>query len=197
MSAEVFAALVAFAFVSSITPGPNNAMLMASGANFGLRRTLPHLSGVVLGFTAMVLVLGAGLAPALMERPRLREAMQVAAIVYVLWLAWKIAHATAPEAGHAGGRPLTFWQAAGFQWVNPKAWAMGLAALSAYAPAGGAGGVAVVAAVFCAVTLPSVWIWVMAGQRLARALAVPGRLVWFNRGLAVLLVVSMLPVMFE
>ncbi|MBC7156417.1 MAG: hypothetical protein H5U20_02755 [Rhodobacteraceae bacterium] len=126
MSAEVFAALVAFAFVSSITPGPNNAMLMASGANFGLRRTLPHLSGVVLGFTAMVLVLGAGLAPA-----------------------------------------------------------------------GGAGGVAVVAAVFCAVTLPSVWIWVMAGQRLARALAVPGRLVWFNRGLAVLLVVSMLPVMFE
>lgn len=205
MTATALLALTGFAFVSSVTPGPNNMMLMASGANFGLRRTVPHMLGVALGFGAMIAILGLGVDRALHDAPRLLAALKIASLAYMLWLGWKIAHAAPPgppEGGIAAEaaaaptrRPLTFLQAAAFQWVNPKAWAMALGALAAYAAA--VGGVWVVAAVFTAINLPSVGVWAAAGQGLRRWLSSPGRLRAFNWTMAGLLIASMLPVLWE
>ena len=195
MTYDILLALMAFAFVTSVTPGPNNLMLMASGVNFGFRRTLPHMLGVALGFVAMAAVVGLGLAGLFQSEPRAVLALQGASVAYMLWLAWKIAHAAPPEPGRAGGVPLTFAQAAAFQWVNPKAWAMALTATSVYAPDRTVAAVLVVAAVFGAVNLPSVAVWAAAGQAMARWIATPARLTWFNRGMAVLLVASLWPIL--
>ena len=194
MSHQILLALVAFAFVSSVTPGPNNVMLMASGANFGMRRTLPHMLGVALGFGAMVALLGLGVDRLITGAPRVAEAMKWISLAYMLWLAWKIANSAAPiGTGEAGARPMSFLAACAFQWINPKAWMMGLGALSAYSA--GAGGALTVALIFTAVNLPSVAIWAAMGQGLRGVLQEPGRLLLFNRAMAVLLVVSMLPVL--
>ena len=128
MMIQILPALLAFAFVTSVTPGPNNMMLMASGANFGFRRTVPHMFGIAIGFTAMVFLVGMGLTGLFLAEPRLGKALAVVSVVYMLWLAWKIAHAAPPEERPSEARPLTFLQAAAFQWVNPKAWAMALSA---------------------------------------------------------------------
>ncbi len=191
----ILLALVAFAFVTSVTPGPNNLMLMASGVNFGFRRSLPHMLGVALGFTAMVLIVGLGLAGLFRADPRAVLVLKVVSVAYMLWLAWKIAHSAAPKQGKAGGRPLSFVQAAGFQWVNPKAWAMALTATSIYAPDQDIAAMVLVAAVFGAVNLPSVAVWVAAGQGLRRFLTRPGRLHLFNWTMAILLVASLYPVL--
>lgn len=193
MTADILLALMGFSLVTSVTPGPNNMMLMASGANFGLRRTMPHLLGVSLGFGAMVAVLGMGLDRIVTGNAVLAGALTWASLAYVLWLAWKIATAAPPSQAEAQGRPLGFLGAAAFQWVNPKAWAMALGALSAYAA--GVGGPLVVAVVFAAVNLPAVAAWAAAGQGLQRLLARPGRLRVFNAAMAALLVLSMLPVL--
>ena len=130
MTHEQLLALVTFAFVTSITPGPNNLMLMASGANFGVRRTVPHMLGVALGFVFMAVLVGAGLAQAFMAVPQLYTALKVASVAYLLYLAWKIAMAPPPGETARPGRPMTFLAAAAFQWINPKAWAMALTAVS-------------------------------------------------------------------
>lgn len=193
MPQHVLFALMGFAFVTSITPGPNNLMLMASGANFGLRRSLPHMLGVTLGFGGMILLLGLGVEQVIESAPRLALAMKVVSLGYMLWLAWKIAHASAPEGRAVQGRPMSFLAACAFQWVNPKAWMMALGALSAYAE--GAGSVLAVAVVFTLVNLPSVAVWAAMGQGLRGALQNPGRLRLFNGAMALLLVASMLPVL--
>lgn len=198
MTAGWVAALAGYAFVTSVTPGPNKMMLMASGANFGLRRTVPHMLGVALGFGVMVLLLGVGLDGVLAARPRVMDALRLAGMGYMLWLAWKIATAAPPGAATAPrARPLGFLQAAAFQWVNPKAWAMALGALAAYAAGIGGpfGGALWVAVVFVAVNLPSVAVWAALGQALRRWLQHPGRLRAFNLTMAVLLVAAMLPVL--
>lgn len=194
MSPEIVLALIGFAFASSITPGPNNMMLMSSGATFGLRRTLPHMLGVALGFGVMVAVLGLGVDRLIASQPMLAGVLKWASLAYVLWLAWKIAHSGAPsEKSKAAARPMTFLEAAAFQWVNPKAWAMALGALSAYAAGGG--GAFGVAVIFTLVNLPSVGIWAAMGQGLRGWLSDPRRLRAFNWTMAVALVVSMLPVL--
>lgn len=193
MTQEHFAALLAFAFVTSITPGPNNLMLIASGANFGFRRTVPHMLGVSLGHLAMTLIVGLGLVGVMLAVPATQVALKVVSVVYMLWLAWKLAHAAAPGQGDAGARPMTFLQAAAFQWVNPKAWAMSLGAVAAYAPDRTLMSVAVVAAVFAAVNLPSVAVWTAAGGGLRRWLTNPARLRLFNWTMAALLVASLIP----
>lgn len=194
MSQQILMALVAFAFVTSVTPGPNNVMLMASGANFGLRRTLPHMLGVALGFGAMVALLGLGVDRLIAGSPRLAEAMKWISMGYMLWLAWKIAHAGAPGEGRVKPQPMSFWQAAAFQWVNPKAWAMALGAVAAYVPEPSVTGYALVAGVFALVNLPSVSVWAGAGQAVRRWLEAPGRLALFNWTMAGLLVLSLWPV---
>ena len=118
MTYDLFLALALFAFVSSITPGPNNLMLMASGANFGFRRTIPHMLGVALGFVFMVLMVGVGLVQVFDTFPISYTVLKVVSVVYLLWLAWKIANAGPAEASSDTGTPMTFVQAAAFQWVN-------------------------------------------------------------------------------
>jgi threonine/homoserine/homoserine lactone efflux protein len=194
MTHELFAALILFAFVSSITPGPNNLMLMASGANFGFRRSIPHMLGIGLGFTFMVLMVGLGLIGLFEAFPVSYTVLKVASVLYLLWLAWKIANAAPVTQGEAAGTPMTFLQAAAFQWVNPKAWTMALTAISAYAPGHSLMAILLVAGIFGAVNLPSVSSWTILGQQMARILTNPRRLMLFNRTMGALLVASLYPV---
>lgn len=195
MTAELFLALVGFAFVTSVTPGPNNMMLLASGVNFGLRRTVPHMLGISIGHSVMVFLVGLGLAGVFKALPPALTILKLASVAYMLWLAWKIAHSAAPGEGNARARPMTFVQAAGFQWVNPKAWAMALGAVAAYVPEPSVGAYLLVAVAFSLVNLPSITIWVMAGQGLRRWLNAPSRLRLFNWTMAVMLVLSLYPVL--
>ncbi len=195
MSAELVFAFAAFAFVSSITPGPNNLMLMASGANFGFRRTVPHMLGVGLGFVVMVVLVGLGLVQVFDAYPVSYAVLKVVSVTYLLYLAWKIATAAAPEPGEEGGRPLTFLQAAAFQWVNPKAWAMALTSITVYAPSRNLDAVLFVAVLFGVINLPSVSSWTVLGQQMQRFLHEPRRLRTFNVGMAVLLLASLVPLL--
>jgi threonine/homoserine/homoserine lactone efflux protein len=194
METSLLPALAAFAFVSSITPGPNNLMLLASGANFGFRRSVPHMLGIGIGFTLMVLLVGAGLARVFDAWPPAHVALKIASVAYLLWLALKIARAAEPRTGARPARPMTFLQAAAFQWVNPKAWAMALSAVTIYAPDRGALDIVMVALVFGAINLPSVSSWTLLGQQLARWLTDRRRLRIFNWTMAALLVLSLYPV---
>ena len=195
MSYDFLPGLVTFAFVSSITPGPNNLMLMASGANFGIRRTVPHMLGVALGFVFMAMLMGAGLVQVFETWPVSHLILKVAATVYMLWLAWKIANAAPPREGAAGGTPMTFLQAAAFQWVNPKVWAMAITAITVYAPGQTLAAIVAVSLIFGAVNLPSVGSWAWLGQGMRRFLTNPARLTAFNWTMAVLLVASLYPIL--
>ena len=194
MPYELLTALAAFAFVTSITPGPNNLMLMASGANYGFRRTIPHMLGVGLGFVLMVALVGLGLMGLFDAFPITHTVLKYAGIAYLLWLAWKIAKAGMPQTDGSTGTPMTFLQAAAFQWVNPKAWQMALTAITLYAPERTALSILMVAAVFGAVNLPSVSSWTVLGQQMTRVLTSPLRLRVFNVIMALLLVASLWPV---
>lgn len=196
MTLELLSALVAFAFVSSITPGPNNLMLMASGANFGFRRTIPHMLGIGIGFTFMVMLVGTGLVQVFDAYPVSYTVLKVGSVIYLLYLAWKIATAAPIKDTHGKGRPMTFLQAAAFQWVNPKAWAMALTAVTVYAPGTTLWAIGLVALVFGAINLPSVSTWTVLGQQMARFLTNPARLMAFNWTMAALLVASLYPVLF-
>ncbi|MEP3295733.1 MAG: LysE family translocator [Pseudoruegeria sp.] len=195
MTYELFIALTGFAFVSSVTPGPNNLMLMASGANFGFRRTVPHMLGIGLGFTFMTALVGVGLAHVFAAYPMTHVILKIGSVVYMSWLAWKIATAAAPKERHAEARPITFLQAAAFQWVNPKAWAMALTAVTVYAGSGGTEAVLMVALIFGVINLPSVSIWTVLGQQMRRFLTNPTRLRLFNWTMAILLMGSLWPVL--
>ncbi|RZW09450.1 MAG: LysE family translocator [Rhodobacteraceae bacterium] len=185
--------LAAFAFVTSVTPGPNNLMLMASGANFGFARTIPHMLGVALGFVFLASVVGLGLAGLFERWPRIYDVMLAVSVGYLLWLAWRIANAGQVKEKGAARRPLTFLEAAAFQWVNPKAWAMALTAVTVYAPGPGFAAVAAVALIFGAINLPSVGSWCLLGVQLRAFLSNPRRLKVFNWTMATLLIVSMVP----
>jgi threonine/homoserine/homoserine lactone efflux protein len=194
MTQDLLIALLGFAFVTSVTPGPNNMMLLASGVNFGFRRTVPHMLGISIGHSLMVFLVGLGLAGVFKAWPPALVILKAASVGYMLWLAWKIAGAGAPGEGRARARPLTFLQAAAFQWVNPKAWAMSLGAVSAYVTEPSVRSYAVVAVIFAAVNLPSVSVWAGAGQAMRQWLGTPGRLRAFNWTMAALLVLSLWPV---
>lgn len=196
MSYELFTALATFAFVTSITPGPNNIMLMASGANFGFRRTIPHMLGVGLGFTFMVILVGIGLVQVFDAYPPSYDVLKVVSIIYLCYLAWRIAIAAPLQESDEAGTPITFFQAALFQWVNPKAWAMALTAVSVYAPSQNLEAIALVAIIFGAVNLPSVSSWTVLGQQIRRVLTKPIRLRIFNITMALMLVASLYPIVF-
>ncbi len=198
MTADLFLALVVFAFVSSITPGPNNLMLLASGVNFGFRRTIPHMLGIGIGFTVMVVLVGLGLGELFERYPTVYTGLRVAGGIYMLWLAWKIANSGPVGEGRARGTPMTFLQAALFQWVNPKAWVMAITAIAAYTlPDEYLRSVLLVALVFGAVNLPSVSTWALFGVGLRHVLNNPRVLRAFNITMAVLLVLSLAPLLYH
>jgi threonine/homoserine/homoserine lactone efflux protein len=171
-------------------------MLMASGANFGFGRTIPHMLGVGIGFTLMIVLVGAGLMQIFDLYPVAHTILKVVSVASLLWLAWKIGTAAPPEnTGEAAGTPITFLQAALFQWVNPKAWTMALTAISVYSPDRSLLSVVLVSLVFGIVNLPSVSVWTLMGEQMARILTSPARLRLFNWLMAALLVASLVPVL--
>lgn len=195
MKLEILTALCTFAFVASVTPGPNNLMLMASGANFGIRRTLPHLAGIVAGFTLMVLLVGVGLMQVFGAYPVAYDGLRLFSIAYLGYLAWKIAMSSSFSAS-AAAKPMTVLQAALFQWVNPKAWAFALTLVTVYAPTQSLAAVGFVALVAALVNLPSIFVWIVIGNRLQRYLREGIRLRLFNYVMALLLLASLYPVVF-
>jgi len=195
MSTEVFLALLGYAFVTSITPGPNNLMLLASGVNFGFIRTIPHMLGVGIGFFVMLLAVGFGLGAVFTAFPALHLVLKVLGSAYLLYLAWRIATTRSlAKEGKAGTIPMTFLEAAAFQWVNPKAWVMALSAMAIYTnPDRPFLSIWIVAAAFALVNLPSVSSWAGFGTALRGFLSDPVRLKWFNIAMGVLLVLTLWP----
>jgi threonine/homoserine/homoserine lactone efflux protein len=193
MESQTILALAAYGAAGSFTPGPNNLMLMTSGTNFGIRRSLRHLAGVCIGFTLMVLVIGVGLAGLFEAWPPALKILTAVSVAYTLWLAWKIANAGRPSQDPdegTRGRPLGFRQAAAFQWVNPKAWTMGLSTITLFAPDQELRSVLIITGVYGLLTIGSTWTWLVMGLSIRRWLSSDARLKAFNYTMALLLVLS-------
>ena len=191
--------LAAFALLSAGTPGPNNIMLMASGMNYGFRRSAGHMIGVAYGFPLMIVAIGLGLSQLFALLPWLQTALKYVCAAYLLYLAYKIATAKPKLAAdgelNVSGQPLTFAQAAAFQWVNPKAWVMATTALTVYAlPLSAPANALAVAGVFALVGTLTASAWCALGDRLRLAFADPLRLRIFNAVAAVLLLATLVPV---
>lgn len=199
------ASALAFAVSMSATPGPNNAMVTASGANWGFRRTLPHMLGISVGFPVMLVAVSLGAGELLRAHPWAHDLLRWVGAAYLLWLAWRIATARPVTAdGGEGGQvgkgahPLGFVQAALFQWVNPKAWVIALGAVVTFTTASGAalvGQATLLAVMFLVVTLPVTALWTLAGVGAARLLRTPVALRRFNLAMAALLVASLAPLL--
>jgi threonine/homoserine/homoserine lactone efflux protein len=197
MSLDVFLALLVYAFVTSITPGPNNFMLLASGVNFGFVRTIPHMLGIGVGFLVLLLAVGLGLGAVLTAFPAMHTALKIAGGAYLLYLAWKIGMSRSIAArGEAGARPMRFIDAAAFQWVNPKAWVMAITAMAVYTNAQRPFlSVVLVSVAFAVVNLPSVSTWAGFGTALRGFLSDPVRLKWFNIAMGLLLAATLWPML--
>ena len=190
------AAFLPFAVVAAFTPGPNNLLLAASGANFGIRRTVPHLLGVMCGFPLLVLAVGLGLGSVFQRHPDIHTVLKFGGAVFLTYLAWRIATAGPGTTDTTPGRPLTFLEAVLFQWVNPKAWIFAVTAIATYTTVGGRASVeiAVILAICVVVTVGSTIAWTGFGVGLSRFLQEsPRALRAFNVGMALLLVLSIVP----
>jgi threonine/homoserine/homoserine lactone efflux protein len=186
--------LLGFAIVMSITPGPNVLMVAAAAANHGVRATVPHMAGITLGFAAMLVIVGLGLAGPFVAWPLLHAALKWGGAAWLLVLAWKIARAGAPGAGPSRP-PLGFVGAALFQWVNPKAWMIALAAIPAFTTPQGdiLAETLLIAAAFALVCFPCTLVWAGLGAGATRLLRTEGALNAFNVAMALLLVASLVP----
>jgi threonine/homoserine/homoserine lactone efflux protein len=167
---DTILAIALFGFVAAATPGPNNVMLTASGSAFGFVRTLPHVTGIVVGFPLMVIAVGLGLGEIFTRYPQVHLILKYLGAAYLLYLAWRIAQAGRPDGGSADARPLTFLEAAAFQWVNPKAWMIALSAIPAFTTVGGDyhAELALIGIVFFVVSIPSAIIWCLFGVGIRR-----------------------------
>ncbi|MBN8939340.1 MAG: LysE family translocator [Rhizobiales bacterium] len=198
MTPSLLLTFATYAFVTSITPGPNNAMVLASGLNFGFRRTIPHLLGINLGFSAMVLAVGLGLGGVFSALPVLHDVLRYVGALYLVYLAWKIAGSGTMSDGAASARPMSFMQAAAFQWVNPKAWIMAIGAVATYTPQNGFFlNIAIVTAVFAIINAPCIAAWAGFGVMLRRLLTGPRSVRIFNVAMAALLVLSLYPLVLD
>jgi len=194
MSYESILALSVYAFVTSISPGPSNFMLLASGANFGFARTVPQVLGITLGFKSLLLGVGLGLGAVLTAVPALDVGLKLAGGAYLLHLSWRIAMSRSLGDGGGAGRPLTFLESAAFQWVNPKAWVVAVTAMAVYtSPDAPFVSVLLISAAFALVNLPSVSAWAGFGVALRGFLADPARLRWFNGAMGLLLAATLWP----
>jgi len=188
-----------FGVIAAITPGPNNVMLTTTGLNFGVRRGIPHLLGICIGFPVMLALIGLGFGTLFQLYPVLHEIIKIIGIVYLLYLAWKIANSSGGISTVSQSRPINFWQSAAFQWINPKAWIMGSSALAAYTTLDDSFfvQVAIVCVTFMVITFPCAGVWLFFGAGLQKFLRDPAHLKLFNIAMALLLVGSILPVVWE
>lgn len=195
---EALIPIVLFTFSTSITPGPNNLMIMSSGLNYGVHRSLPHLLGICLGFPAMIVAIGLGLGTLFSQFPLLHEVIRWAGIAYLLYLAWVIARTRQVDSA-SDSKPFTFLQAVAFQWVNPKGWIMAVGALAAFTSPSGEMWleIARIALTFIAVGGPCIVIWLLFGVGLKRLLNDPLYLRRFNIAMGLLLAASVVPMVLD
>jgi threonine/homoserine/homoserine lactone efflux protein len=195
MNWNLLLALVTFAAITAYTPGPNNTLLMASGMNFGFRRSIPMVLGVCIGFPFMIACVGLGLGKVFEVFPALYTVLKYAGAAYMLWMAWKIANSGPAAAADGDAKPLGFVSMALFQWVNPKGWIMSVTALSAYTlPSDYYTGVAAVVGAFVLMGFTSASTWTLFGSALRHVMNDERYYRWINYGLAVLLVLSLVPI---
>jgi len=196
IESDLFISLIVFGVIAAVTPGPNNVMLTTTGLNFGVRRGLPHLLGICVGFPVMLALIGLGFGTLFTRYPLLHEIIKVVGIVYLLYLAWRIAMTRGGMERIERSKPINFWQAAAFQWVNPKAWVMGISALAAFTSMDGNFfvQVAIICVTFSFLAFPCAGAWLVFGASLQRLLRDPKHLRVFNIAMALLLVASILPV---
>ena len=197
MNQDLMLAASAFILASTLTPGPNNTMLMASGVNFGMRRTLRHLAGVQVGFGILLLAVGLGLHAVMAQFPGFYDALRFAGAAYMLVIAWKLATAQSASADvQRPAHPLGFWAAVAFQWVNPKAWVMAVTFMSTYPPAqAGLAQIAPLVLLFAVLGTPCSAAWAGFGSALRSFLQDPKRLRIFNITMALSLVASLYPML--
>jgi len=194
---EFYFAIWLFALSTTITPGPNNIMIMASGVNFGVKQSIPHLLGVCFGFPPMIIVLGLGFNTILSTYPIIHEAVKMIGVLYLFYLAWLIAKSSPSSLDKTIAKPITFIKAALFQWLNPKAWVMAIGAISVYTSASSnfLMQILYIALVFLIAAFPCQCIWLLFGTKLKKYLKSDKHQQIFNKSMAALLVVSILPVL--
>lgn len=186
--------LIIFCFVTSFSPGPNNIMLMTSGVNYGVYRSVPHFLGVAIGFPLMIIAIGLGLGQVFRKYPDIYLLIKMFGILYLLFLSWKIAFASMPETGKNLNNPLTFFQATLFQWVNPKAWVIAIGAIATFTTSTNIQTqVLLIAIGYFMVGGLSVFAWLFLGAALKSAFRNKKRLKMFNFTMAALLVLSIVP----
>ena len=178
-------------FVMSITPGPNNVMLTAAGANFGFRRTIPHMLGISAGCAVQLLAVCAGLGALFTKWPVLQTVLQWVGAAYLLWLGWKLLRSGEVAEGKAP-EPITFLQAAAFQFVNPKAWVMSLSAVSLFLPRdiGIVPAITYLLGMMLLINLPCIGVWALFGSSLRTVLQRRTARLAFNVSMAVALVAT-------
>ncbi|MFQ3249317.1 MAG: threonine/homoserine/homoserine lactone efflux protein [Glaciecola sp.] len=194
-----YTALILFTIATSITPGPNNVMIMASGVNHGFGKSIPHLAGIDLGFPLMLVAVGLGATEVFEAYPPLFMMMKVVGVLYLSYLAFKIASSPVQSFEQAKAKPFSFIQAALFQWVNPKAWIMCIGAVVTYASAGDGyfEQVLQIALIFFLFGAPCTVIWLGFGSSLKSVLTQARYLRAFNIAMASLLMASLIPVIME
>lgn len=196
---DVFFAVLFFAFSTTITPGPNNIMMLSSGVNYGVKASLPHFFGICFGFPLMVLLVGLGFGVVFERVPSLHLWIKLVGVLYLLWLAWKIGSSTPSRIEGSDAKPFSFLQASLFQWVNGKAWIMASGAVAAFTSVSGQAwwDVLQITAAFLLVSFPCVGLWLCFGALLRSILnqALYQRL--FNWTMALLLLLSIAPVLSE
>jgi len=165
--------LTSFAFVMSITPGPNNIMLTSSGLMFGFSRSIPHMMGIIVGCAVMLALCAAGVSSAAALLPPVQFVLKIIGSIYLIYLAWKLRAMSFNTEPETIGRPMSFWGAAAFQFVNPKAWIMAVSGAAAFLPEVRPFSLAVIlfCVVYCGVGLPCISVWAGAGAALRRHLA--------------------------
>ncbi len=196
MSLEIIFALFIFAFVSSITPGPNNIMLMASGTNFGFQRSIPHILGINIGFSILIFSVGIGLIEIFNLIPLTQIVLKFVCGAYLIYLSYRIAVSSSNinKDGERKSKPLSFLQALLFQWVNPKGWTMSLAAISIYSPTNSLSSIILVTATFSVVNLPCQCLWALLGQQFRRLMTSSNKLKIFNYIMAGLLMLTLVQI---
>jgi threonine/homoserine/homoserine lactone efflux protein len=170
-------------------------MLMSSGLNHGVLKTVPHISGIIVGFPLMVAALGFGLGTLFLNYPVIHQVIKIAGISYLMFLAWKIANTSNANAGKPLKEPLTFMQAAAFQWLNPKAWVIGIGAIATFTTVGNIEiQVIIIVFTYLFVGAFSMGLWLLMGASLQKILRSQNQLKVFNVVMAILLVLSIVPI---
>lgn len=195
---EIYLSLILFAISTTLTPGPNNFMILNSGLNFGIRKTLPHYLGVCFGFPSMVLLVSLGLSAVFIKYTIIKSVLKIVGSIYMLYLAWLILRSHTKTNAVQTRKPVGFFQAVLFQWVNPKAWLMAIGAISIFTVSQAyLTNAIIISLIFFLACIPCIGVWLLFGHFLQYILKKDSHRLWFNIVMAVGLVASIVMMMVE